>query len=471
MNRWILICNNKYFNIKKAFETENTITWPQKKEVSEGDTIYFYVTNPYRAILYKCRVVAIGLYQMDESVKEYVIHALFYKNKQLYMRLKLLEVYAEDFLTDEKLKEFGIHNLQSAMKMPKKLLEYINNQNKIKHNILFQMRYKKSILIMTAGVVTVIIVGILLSKKVQHFSLDLGQETTQKELVQNAGGESKIEAGSEMIDEGDVTDVAFIVGEYRYRSLESLIWESSDDNIATVNENGIVTGISAGKVTITGTYNGQERSVDITVKEKKDIDSTEKKLQDSDMVDEIKVENLEISCRTTTLLEGDSVDVNVKSDSFYVDGKSKNIEWEIDNPVVASISNEGILTAKSEGTCELVAKYGEKKAVQTITVVKLYNNGATVSADYEKISISSYGEDTVLLTFGGNMPKHFEAIAYCSSGVCLDLEWGEMNENIVPLTIRDVFSEKKEGYVSVLVYEKDNPNHVIATTKIIVRIN
>ena len=51
-------------------------------------------------------------------------------------------------------------------------------------------------------------------------------------------------------------------------SIESLKYESSDEEIATVNSNGIVTGVSAGKVTITvtDTYSGIEKSVNVTVK-------------------------------------------------------------------------------------------------------------------------------------------------------------------------------------------------------------
>ncbi len=51
-------------------------------------------------------------------------------------------------------------------------------------------------------------------------------------------------------------------------SIESLKYESSDEKIATVNSNGIVTGVSAGKVTITviDTYSGIEKSVSVTIK-------------------------------------------------------------------------------------------------------------------------------------------------------------------------------------------------------------
>lgn len=51
-------------------------------------------------------------------------------------------------------------------------------------------------------------------------------------------------------------------------SIETLKYTSSDEEIATVNNNGIVTGKSKGKVTITVTdsYTGEEKSVNITIK-------------------------------------------------------------------------------------------------------------------------------------------------------------------------------------------------------------
>lgn len=51
-------------------------------------------------------------------------------------------------------------------------------------------------------------------------------------------------------------------------SIDSLRYESSDEEIATVNANGIVTGVSDGKVTITliDEYTGIEKDVNLTIR-------------------------------------------------------------------------------------------------------------------------------------------------------------------------------------------------------------
>lgn len=51
-------------------------------------------------------------------------------------------------------------------------------------------------------------------------------------------------------------------------NINTLIYSSSNDEIATVNKNGIVTGVQKGQVTITllDTYSGEEKSVKLTIR-------------------------------------------------------------------------------------------------------------------------------------------------------------------------------------------------------------
>ena len=44
-----------------------------------------------------------------------------------------------------------------------------------------------------------------------------------------------------------------------------IVWASSDPSVATVNENGIITGISEGTAIITGTFANQSQNVIVTI--------------------------------------------------------------------------------------------------------------------------------------------------------------------------------------------------------------
>lgn len=118
---WILICNNNYYDIKGALDLLSTVTWPQLDGAEKGDIVYCYVTNPYRAVLFKCEIDETGLNHMDDPAKEYVKHAMFYENKQSYMRLICREKYSEDKYTDVVLKENGVESLQISSKVSSKL--------------------------------------------------------------------------------------------------------------------------------------------------------------------------------------------------------------------------------------------------------------------------------------------------------------------------------------------------------------
>ncbi len=51
-------------------------------------------------------------------------------------------------------------------------------------------------------------------------------------------------------------------------SMDTITWESEDESIATVNPNGICTGVSAGKVNITAkdSYTGIEKTIAVTIR-------------------------------------------------------------------------------------------------------------------------------------------------------------------------------------------------------------
>ncbi|MGN1165606.1 MAG: hypothetical protein ACI4S2_04165 [Lachnospiraceae bacterium] len=394
MNSWILICNNKYFNLKKAFETENFITWPIIEEIKIGDVVFFYVTNPYRAILYKCEVTDIGLHRMDDSTKECVTHALFYDGSQTYMRLKKIMTYPDGFLTEEDLGKNGIQSLQISARVPADFKQYVEKKEKSlirKDEKSKKLSFKRIIVVLV-----VVFVVLILSLVLKNYKKNL-----QPKRTSTASTETLVE---------------------KY---------DKNDNVTDF--------------------------------------STETTQGNSDGMD---LEDMTIHCYTTTLLKGDSIGTRLKEDTWVIDGGSSTITWSSDDRDIAFVDNNGILIAKSVGTCNLTAKYEGKIVSQQITVVDVDNNsGATVSADYEKISLNSNGEDTITLTFGGDIPEHFSTTAYYSAGLSLNLTWGELIDKSVTLTIGDVFSEQEQGYVTIIVYDQYEPTHIVASTKINVKIS
>lgn len=73
-----------------------------------------------------------------------------------------------------------------------------------------------------------------------------------------------IEYGNDLIVDDDIDSLGMFVKE---SNLSNVTWQSSDSSIATVDEDGKVTGISEGKVTITASYINNESKQEEATKE------------------------------------------------------------------------------------------------------------------------------------------------------------------------------------------------------------
>lgn len=188
MSEWVVVCNNNLFDIKTAFEKETTLTWIQEMPVHVGECVYFYVGNPYRAILYKCEVLETELQRMDQKDTVYVLKRQFYQENEKYMRLKLISAYAEDRFTDEKLKETGVGNIQSSFKVGPQLSKVLHKdmEEKVKHKV--NNKAPKFI-----GVATIVVLGIAV---VFLLSGNSGKKHTindQKETISTVKEKSGVE--------------------------------------------------------------------------------------------------------------------------------------------------------------------------------------------------------------------------------------------------------------------------------------
>ena len=137
-------------------------------------------------------------------------------------------------------------------------------------------------------------------------------------------------------------------------SNQSVTWKSSDENIATVDEDGSVTGVAEGKATITVTSQANTEKTatcEITVQDK------------------ISVESVSIDITEKQLQVGESVKLTATINPLSA--TDKTITWKTDDEGIADVDQNGNVTAKSAGIANITVTTndGNKTATSKITVV------------------------------------------------------------------------------------------------------
>lgn len=174
---------------------------------------------------------------------------------------------------------------------------------------------------------------------------------------------------------------------------EDITWESSDEKIATVSD-GNVNAIAPGNVKITATTtSGISRSKTITIY--------------------IPASDFSISDNSVDMYVGDTKQLTATitpENATY-----KNVKWKISNSSVATISNDGLITAKSTGEATITATTDEGLKKQCSIVVKekpiefsgygdkIINNVNIPSGEYvAKITVDSTRHYDVKFYYGSS---------------------------------------------------------------------
>lgn len=125
---WVIPCNPKYYDIVGAFSKFDVIEWSQTTNINAGDTVFIYVGEKYKSIMFKCEVISANLHG-DRSNEDYIFYEGMDKDPDAcYMKLRLLHKYKIGELPLRELRENGLTNVQGRSKVTRQLLKYINSK-------------------------------------------------------------------------------------------------------------------------------------------------------------------------------------------------------------------------------------------------------------------------------------------------------------------------------------------------------
>ena len=149
---------------------------------------------------------------------------------------------------------------------------------------------------------------------------------------------------------------------------KTVTWKSDNEGVAIVDNNGNVTAKAAGTATITATVDGKSASCKVTVNGQTTVP----------------VASVKLNQTTLELIAGKeaTLTATVKPDN----ATNRTVAWESNAISVATVDNNGKVTAKAEGTAIITAKAGDKTATCTVTVTK---------ADVKVTQITISGKNTL----------------------------------------------------------------------------
>lgn len=127
-----------------------------------------------------------------------------------------------------------------------------------------------------------------------------------------------------------------------------VLWDTSDESVATVAEDGTLTAVAVGKATITASVGGASGICEVTV-------------------EGIPASGLAIEPETADVLLG--YNIKLKAVIYPENADEKGVTWESEDESICTVSSDGTVSAIAVGSANVVARLGDLEAVCGINVI------------------------------------------------------------------------------------------------------
>lgn len=141
-------------------------------------------------------------------------------------------------------------------------------------------------------------------------------------------------------------------------------WQSSDESVATVSAEGLVTAVKNGAAVITAASGDLSDSIDVTV-----MQSPASIMIDPDRITLAEAGDTAQLAATVLDHEGHGI-------------VGADVTWESGDETIATVDGQGLVTAVGAGTVEIAARSGEASSVSAVTVKEAVSDREVLTALY-----------------------------------------------------------------------------------------
>ena len=206
---------------------------------------------------------------------------------------------------------------------------------------------------------------------------------------------------------------------------KSVTWTSSDEKVATVDQNGNVKAVSEGTadITVTTADGSKKATCKVVVK-----DPT------------VSVENVKLNESSLTLRKDDSKILTATV--LPQNATNKNVTWESTDKTVVSVEKNGMIKGLKAGKATIIVKTvdGEKTA-ECVVEVTIPVTGVTISAD--------------TLTLNKNETKALKATVLPEDATNKGVTWKSSNTSVATVDPNGNVKALKAGKTTITVTTKD----------------
>lgn len=221
---------------------------------------------------------------------------------------------------------------------------------------------------------------------------------------------------------GETAEIVYVISPED--AMWDIQWESSDETIATVSNLGVITARRGGSCTITGTCGDFEVSVAVYCAFS--VPSTVLDMNYDDI---------------TLNYEGQKVELKIDYD--LTDEQIEATVWETTDESVATVNDEGVVTAVGDGTAVISASIADYTASCIVRCVNVAGNEGVNSDDseyvinYEDVTLTRKGEYfelTLKSVLGNKVP---------------DFTWKSSNSKVATVDSKGIVTAVADGTCSI----------------------
>ncbi|SDL73387.1 Uncharacterized conserved protein YjdB, contains Ig-like domain [Sarcina sp. DSM 11001] len=218
---------------------------------------------------------------------------------------------------------------------------------------------------------------------------------------------------------------------------QAVTWTSSDENVVTVDENGVLTAVAAGTATVTAAAadnTGASAVCEVTVTKP--------------------VSSIKLDKTSASILRGKTV--TLKATVSPDDAANKAVTWSSSDKKIATVDAKGVVTGVAKGTATITAKAKDGSGVKATCKI-------TVKQPFTKITLSKTSASILR-----NKTITLKATAGPSSANDKSVAWTTSNKKVATVDSKGVVKGIAKGTATITATARDG-SKVKATCKITVK--